>query len=191
MRQASGVSLIRGPQDHVSTSMTIPPVAAAILLTLAIAACAATSSEATPPTPGPTAPIAADTLPKTDAEWKARLAQKQYYVLREHGTEAAFSGAFWNNHEAGVYHCAGCGEPLYDAADKYESGTGWPSFTKALAGKVATGSDSSHGMERTEVHCARCGGHLGHVFDDGPGPTGKRYCMNSAAMTFEKAAAKP
>jgi peptide-methionine (R)-S-oxide reductase len=164
------------------------PLFTAAILTCLIGACAAESMQVAIPTPGPIAPIPDSELPKDDAGWKARLAPKQYEVLRGHGTELACSGAFYDNHAAGIYHCAGCGEPLFESSDKFDSGTGWPSFMKAIPGKVATTEDHSHGMDRIEVHCARCGGHLGHVFDDGPAPTGKRYCMNSAAMTFAPAA---
>jgi len=122
---------------------------------------------------------------KTDAEWQSTLAEEAYRVLRKHGTEPA--GASPLNHEKrdGEFACAGCGAPLYDSATKYESGSGWPSFYKAKDGAVATSTDRSHLMSRTEVHCASCGGHLGHVFDDGPDPTGLRYCMNGAALKFE------
>ena len=134
-------------------------------------------------------PLAA--LPKTDAEWKAKLTKEQYRVLREQGTEQAFTGDHWNNHEAGTYSCAGCGEALFKSSDKFDSGTGWPSFTQpAKDGVIASEEDQSHGMVRSEVHCARCGGHMGHVFTDGPKPTGLRYCINSVSLKFEKAEKK-
>jgi peptide-methionine (R)-S-oxide reductase len=124
---------------------------------------------------------------RTDAEWRASLSPEQYEVLRRKGTERAFTGKYWDNHEAGRYLCAGCGETLFRSDEKFDSGTGWPSFTApAQGGCVAEEKDSTHGMSRTEVHCARCGGHLGHVFPDGPGPDGLRYCINSASLDFDK-----
>jgi peptide-methionine (R)-S-oxide reductase len=123
---------------------------------------------------------------KTDAEWRATLTPEQYRVLREHGTERAGSSALNVEHGHGIFHCAGCGQPLFSSETKFDSGTGWPSFWVPLDGAVGTNTDRSFFMVRTEVHCQRCGGHLGHVFDDGPMPTGQRYCMNGAALTFEK-----
>jgi peptide-methionine (R)-S-oxide reductase len=159
----------------------------ACLLTVGVAAFV--RAEVAAPTPGPTAPIPDSELPTTDEGWKARLPAEQYRVLRGHATERACSGAFFDHHQPGVYHCAGCGEPLFESSTKFDSGTGWPSFFAAVPGKVASTADHSLGMERIEVHCARCGGHLGHVFDDGPAPSGKRYCINSAAITFAAAGA--
>ncbi len=122
---------------------------------------------------------------KSDAEWRKQLTSEQYHILREKGTERAFTGTYWNNHEKGTYQCAACNLPLFTADTKFESGTGWPSFWKPINPKnVHEIRDTTYGMVRTEVTCARCDGHLGHVFDDGPKPTGLRYCMNSASMTF-------
>jgi peptide-methionine (R)-S-oxide reductase len=125
-------------------------------------------------------------IKRTDAEWRAQLNPGQYHVLREKGTEPAFTGAHWSRKDDGVYTCAGCGTPLFDSQAKYDSGTGWPSFSDPADGQaVETETDRSHGMSRTEVLCRTCGGHLGHVFPDGPRPTGLRYCINSAALAFE------
>jgi len=128
-----------------------------------------------------------DKIKKTEAEWKAQLDPKAYEVLRGKGTERAFSGEYWDCHDPGTYVCAACGNRLFRSEAKYESGTGWPSFDRPVAdGAVDTEADTSHGMRRVEVTCSRCGGHLGHVFDDGPATTGQRYCMNSAALKLEK-----
>ena len=122
---------------------------------------------------------------KTDQEWRQLLDADQYEVLREAATEPPWAGKYVSEKGDGVYRCAGCGNPLFSSDTKFESGTGWPSFFSPLDGAVATHADKSYGMTRTEVHCATCGGHLGHVFPDGPRPTGERYCMNGVAMEFE------
>lgn len=126
-------------------------------------------------------------IEKTDAEWRAQLTLGQYHILRQHGTEPPFSSALLKEHRKGTFACAGCGLPLYSSATKFESGTGWPSFWKPLDNAVGKSTDTTLGMARTEVHCRRCGGHLGHVFDDGPKPTGLRYCMNGLALVFHPA----
>jgi peptide-methionine (R)-S-oxide reductase len=124
---------------------------------------------------------------KPEAEWKKELSPTQYAVLREKGTERAFTGELWDHHETGTYQCAGCGAELFESDAKFDSGCGWPSFSAPKEAKgIDEERDGTHGMLRTEVLCSKCGGHLGHVFDDGPKPTGLRYCINSASLKFEK-----
>lgn len=164
-----------------------------------LAAATACRSMASTPTAGPTEPGIKD-LPadpekvtpvtRTEEEWKKLLDSSTFYVLRQAGTERSFTGRYWDNHESGIYTCAGCGLNLFRSEDKFESGTGWPSFTRPIKNdRVSNLADNSLGMTRVEVRCTRCNGHLGHVFDDGPPPTGQRYCMNSAALLFRPKAA--
>ena len=122
---------------------------------------------------------------KTDEEWRQTLTPEQFHVLREHGTERAGASPLNREKRDGTFSCAACGQPLFSSDTKFESGTGWPSFFRPIEGAIATTTDRSYGMARVEVHCARCGGHLGHVFTDGPKPTGERYCMNGVALRFE------
>jgi peptide-methionine (R)-S-oxide reductase len=129
----------------------------------------------------------AEKIRKTEEEWKAQLTPEQYEITRRKGTERAFTGRYWNEHADGTYHCACCGAELFTSGDKFDSGCGWPSFTQpAAASAVEEYDDRSHFMRRTEVVCSQCDAHLGHVFDDGPGPTGLRYCINSASIDLEK-----
>jgi peptide-methionine (R)-S-oxide reductase len=138
------------------------------------------------PAPGVPAPGAFE-VTKTEAEWRQALTPLQFSTLRRHGTEAPFSSPLDAEWGKGVYDCAGCARAVFSSADKFDSGTGWPSFTRPIPGAVQTSEDRSLGMIRTEVHCGRCGGHLGHVFDDGPKPTGQRWCINGAALRFRPA----
>jgi len=162
-------------------------VVAALIATLSMAC--TTSCEAPPkPVEESGESMAEHTFPvqKTDEQWRNELTEEQYHVLREAGTEPAFSGKYYEDHSDGIYHCAGCGNTLFDAEHKFDSGTGWPSYYKPIdEGAVVERKDTSHGMVRTEIVCADCGGHLGHVFTDGPEPTGLRYCMNSVALELK------
>lgn len=131
-----------------------------------------------------------DAAANTDEQWKQQLSPEEYDVLRRQGTERAFTGEYWNHKEDGVYRCRGCGQELFSSDAKYDSGTGWPSYWQPIDGaNVATDNDDSWFGRRTEVHCSNCGGHLGHVFDDGPQPTGLRYCINSVSLDFKSASA--
>jgi peptide-methionine (R)-S-oxide reductase len=137
------------------------------------------------PAGGPFPPVN-ERVVRSDEEWHKSMDGQRFYVMREEGTERAFTGAYWNKHDQALYVCGACGNPLFTSKDKFDSGTGWPSFTRPMEeGRVAERQDSTLGMERTEVHCARCGGHLGHVFEDGPLPTGLRYCINSVSLKAE------
>ena len=137
------------------------------------------------------APAKAPPVSKSEAEWRQQLSPAAYHVLREHGTERAGTSPLDKQYGEGVYHCAGCGKPLFVSATKYNSGSGWPSFYEPMDGAVETQTDRSFFMTRTEVHCADCGGHLGHVFDDGPAPTGQRYCMNGCSLDFRPGGKAP
>jgi peptide-methionine (R)-S-oxide reductase len=131
---------------------------------------------------------ALEKMEKTEAEWRSELSDDEYHVLREKGTERAFTGEYWDNHEDGVYRCRACGQKLFDSDTKFDSGTGWPSFWEPMeSDAVELRPDNSFFMKRTEVVCSRCGGHLGHVFDDGPNPTGQRFCINSCSLDLDKA----
>ncbi len=181
---ALAACIIGGCGGSAPSAINVPPASAAQAATAtATAAPAAAERGAAAPLENP--PVN-EKLTLSDEQWQARLSTEQYNVLRRHGTEPPFCGGYTaiKHNGPGIYHCAGCGAPLFSAETKFESGTGWPSFFQPLPGRVESQVDRSYGMERTEVHCARCGGHLGHSFDDGPAPTGLRFCINAVSLTF-------
>jgi len=158
-----------------------------IALTLGACSNSMTSESSEPNKPDKPAVAANEELPKTDEEWKKRLTKEQYEVMREKGTERAFTGKYWNTKLPGTYVCAACGTPLFSSDAKFDSGCGWPSYFEPLGkDRIKYIHDTSHGMDRVEVQCAKCGAHLGHVFDDGPKPTGQRYCINSVSILLQE-----
>ncbi len=175
--------------DHVIWMIIRTGVIVAALVVVAAISIACTTSCKAPAKPVEEGTEVAEhefPVQKTEDEWREELTEEEFHVLREAGTERAFSGEYYDETTDGIYHCAGCGNELFDADDKFKSGTGWPSFTRPLdEGAVVEREDASHGMSRTEVVCSDCGGHLGHVFTDGPEPTGLRYCINSVALELK------
>jgi peptide-methionine (R)-S-oxide reductase len=168
-----------------NTNMRIP--IALLSLTLIIMACKPSTSQTTPGSSDATASDTTKKIKRTADEWRHMLTPQQYHVLREKGTDAPFTGTLTYNHEKGIYKCAACGNELFTSDMKFDSECGWPSFDKEIAGgKIKTQTDTSHGMTRIEIMCARCDSHLGHLFDDGPTLTGKRYCVNSTSLSFQK-----
>jgi len=156
-----------------------------LFLSIALFALSACAQKQTPIPPPSNSQNMNEKIEKTNDDWKKELNAEEYNVLREQGTERAFTGEFWDHHEKGIYTCAACATPLFESETKFESGTGWPSYFKPVDDScVAETRDVTYGMVRREVHCAKCGGHLGHVFEDGPKPTGLRYCVNSVSLNF-------
>lgn len=188
-----GISACSDTQAKVSPAREAEPERATAETTaIPITPVAAADNSSAPASQPMNIEIKTDQVAKTEDDWKKELTPEQYHILREKGTERAFTGKYWDTKTAGIYKCAGCGQVLFTSKSKFDSGCGWPSFDAPLAeGTIAEDTDTSYGMIRTEVTCSRCGGHLGHVFDDGPTATGLRYCINSASIDLEEMPAPP